>query len=434
MERSGRTLTSLGATSLLVASGLLSQGAVVAQDDSSLPDLSGVELTLLIHPTLYGAIGGDEGVVREFQDATGASVEVVTADINEYIERARLEFVTGSGRFDVIAMENSHLSSGVLDGLLDLGPYIAEAPAEWDYDDFPESLKDPVTDDAGKVSGIPFRFAANALYYRPSVFEEAGIEVPETFDEVIEASQALKDATGMTPWMARGVPVDIVHDWLAFLYGSGGRVLSEDGQTCMLTEEPGVAATTFFRTMFEQRLVPEDLFAVTRDESIARMQRGDVAAGIYYAPYWGRMVNPEESEVVGDLAYALQPTTEGVEPGKTRAAGWYMSAAKDSSDPDAAWALVEFITSPENLLRGALEWANAPVRLSTYADPTFVEQFPVAGVWSDALAASITDPAVDGWPQMVDILSEELVAGVRGDKSPEDAMTAACSRIDEVNA
>jgi multiple sugar transport system substrate-binding protein len=432
MQRSRRTVTTLAATALLV-SGLAGQSAVSAQDDAGAADYSDVDLTLLIHPTLYGAIGGDEGLVREFQDATGATISVVTADVNEYIERARLEFATGSGRFDVIAMENSHLSPQVLDGLLDLAPYIAETTDEWAYDDFPQSLKDPVTDDAGKVSGVPFRFAANALYYRPSLFEDAGIALPKTFDEVISASQALK-AAGINPWMARGVPVDIVHDWLAFLYGSGGRVLADDLETCTLTDEAGVAATTFFQTMFEQGLVPEDLFAVTRDESIARMQRGDVAAGIYYGPYWGRMINPEESEVADDMAFALQPTAEGVEPGKTRAAGWYMSAAKDSDQPDAAWDLVEFITSPENLLRGALDWANAPVRLSTYADPTFLEKFPVAGVWSDAIAASVTDPAVEGWPQMVDILSEELVGAVRGDKTPADAMAAACSRIEAVNS
>jgi multiple sugar transport system substrate-binding protein len=421
----------LVAAAMLVASSVVT-GPVGAQDGS--PDLSGTRVTLLIHPTLYGAIGGDEGIVKEFQDATGATVEVVTADINEYIAQARLEFAAGSGRYDVIAMENSHLSGDVLAELADLAPFIEAAPAGWAYDDFPESLKDPVTDDTGKVSGIPFRFAANAFYYRPSLFEAAGVAAPATFDEMLAVGQALKEAGDVTPFMARGVPVDIVHDWLALLYGHGGQVLSDDFSTCVLTEEPGIAATTLFGTLFEQGLIPEDLFAVTRDEYIARMQRGDAAAGIYYAPYWGRMVNPEESQVVDDMGYALQPVAEGVEPGRTRAAGWYMAVADDSQNKDAAWALVETITSPENLLRGALEWANAPVRLSTYADAAFVELFPVAGVWSDALAASVTDPAVPGWPRMVDILGEELVAAIRGDKTPDEAMAAACQRIDEVNA
>lgn len=394
-------------------------------------DLTGTEVTLLIHPTLYEAAGGDGGLVAEFQEMTGAEVTVVTAGVTEYIERAMVEFSTGSGRFDVIAMENSHLNDEVVPHLLDLSPYVAETGDEWDYEDFPASLRDPVTKDDGKLIGIPYRFAANALYYRQDLFDEAGVEAPTSLDEVVEVSEAVLETTGTTPWIQRGAAEEIVHDWLNFFYGYGGDILSEDRSSCQVNSEAGVQAADLYRELFEGGLVPDDLFAITRDDYIARMQRGEVAAGVYYAPYWGRLVD-EESQVADDMAFALQPTGPDVEPGRTRAAGWYLSVAQDSKNADAAWQLVEFITSPENLLRGALEWSNAPVRLSTYEAPEFVEQFPVAEVWADALAASVQDPAVEGMPQIVDILSEELVAIVRGDTPSQEGLDAACDRIDAV--
>jgi multiple sugar transport system substrate-binding protein len=395
-------------------------------------DLSDTQLTLLIHPTLYAAMGGDEGLVAEFREETGATIDVVTADVAEYIERAMVEFATGSGRFDVIAMENSHLSEEVLPHLHDLSPYIEAAPADWDYEDFPASLRDPVTLEDGSVIGIPYRFAANAMYYRADLFEEAGVEAPETFDEMLAVAREVEDATGVTPWVQRGVDEEITHDWLNFLYGYGGQVLTDDLQQCAIASDAGVAATELFRELYEESLVPDDLFSITRDDYIARMQRGDVAAGIYYAPYWGNLVDADESDVADDMAFALQPTGDGVEPGRTRAAGWYLSIADDSQNPAAAWDLVQFITNEENLLRGALDWANAPVRLSTYEHPDFVERFPVAEVWSEALEASVLDPAVPGTPQIVDIISEEVVGDVRGDRSASEAMDAACQRIDEV--
>lgn len=393
------------------------------------PDFSGVELTLLMHPTLYAAAGGDEGLVAEFQEMTGARVNVVTADITEYLERAMLEFATGSGRFDVLNVENSHMSELVRPHLLDISSYIAQTGPEWNYEDFPSSLREPVTEN-GRVIGIPYRFASNALYYRADLFEQAGVEPPTTFDEMIEVATRVREDTGITPWVQRGVAEEIVHDWLNFLYGHGGQILSDDHQSCAVSSAEGVAATEFFRYIYDEGLVPDDLFSITRDDYIARMQRGDVAAGIYFGPYWGRLVDPADSQVAEDMAYALQPVAPGVTPGRTRAAGWYLSVAEDSRNPDAAWALVEYITSPENLLRGALDWANAPVRLSTYANPDFVERFPVAEIWSDALAASAVDPAVPAMPQIVDILSDELVAAVRGDKTAADAMNSACQRIE----
>lgn len=402
-------------------------------DDSvSGGEFEGEEITLLIHPTLFAAAGGEEGLVPEFEDMTGADVEVVTAGVNEYIAAAMVEFAAGTGRYDVIAMENSHLSDEAKSHLLDVAPYIAETSEEWNYDDFPESLKAPVTDDAGTVVGIPYRFAANALYYRADLFEEAGVEVPTTFDEMLAVGEAVKAATGVTPWVQRGLAEEIVHDWLNFFYGHGGQMLSDDNSSCMVNSDAGIAAAEFYRELLANELVPTDLLSISRDDYIARMQRGEVAAGVYFAPYWGRLVDPEESTVSDQMAYALQPTAPGVEPGRTRAAGWYLSVSGDTQSPDASWALVEYITSSENLLRGALEWANAPVRLSTYADPSFVEQFPVAEIWSQALAASAVDPAVPGMPEIVDILSEQIASIVRGEKSAQEGLDAACEGINSV--
>lgn len=88
-------------------------------------EFSGVELALLIHPTLYAATGDDGGLVAEFEEMTGATVEVVTAPIGEHLERSMAEFASGSGRFDVINMQGQDLHADITPFLLDLGPYVA---------------------------------------------------------------------------------------------------------------------------------------------------------------------------------------------------------------------------------------------------------------------------------------------------------------------
>jgi ABC-type glycerol-3-phosphate transport system substrate-binding protein len=51
----------------------------------------------------------------------------------------------------------------------------------------------------GATYGIPFQFAVEGIWYRPSLFEQAGITAePTTMDELNDAVQALKDA-GITP-------------------------------------------------------------------------------------------------------------------------------------------------------------------------------------------------------------------------------------------
>ncbi|MFR3124541.1 MAG: ABC transporter substrate-binding protein [Coprococcus phoceensis] len=71
------------------------------------------------------------------------------------------------------------------DLILDLTPYL-EADQEW-KDSLMESQMVNYTLDDGMVYGIPFRLDAKLFFYNIDQFEEAGVEVPTTFDELIEA-------------------------------------------------------------------------------------------------------------------------------------------------------------------------------------------------------------------------------------------------------
>ena len=82
------------------------------------------------------------------------------------------------------------------DLILDLTPYL-EADQEW-KDSLMESQMVNYTLDDGMVYGIPFRLDAKLFFYNIDQFEEAGVEVPTTFDELIEACKKLQDA-GLTP-------------------------------------------------------------------------------------------------------------------------------------------------------------------------------------------------------------------------------------------
>lgn len=50
----------------------------------------------------------------------------------------------------------------------------------------------------GKVYAVPYSIIYNTMVYNKNVFEEYGLEVPETFDEFLDVCQTLKD-NGITP-------------------------------------------------------------------------------------------------------------------------------------------------------------------------------------------------------------------------------------------
>lgn len=75
---------------LLLASLLFAAGRPEAKVESVTDDFTGKTVTLLIHPTLYKAAGGDEGIKKEFEAETGATVQVVLAPSPEHIEKSEL--------------------------------------------------------------------------------------------------------------------------------------------------------------------------------------------------------------------------------------------------------------------------------------------------------------------------------------------------------
>lgn len=74
--------------------------------------------------------------------------------------------------------------------VLDLTPYI-EADTEWK--DSISSVFWDYVDMYDMHVGVPFRFSLSVMEYNKAIFEECGIEVPETFSELKEVCQVLKD-------------------------------------------------------------------------------------------------------------------------------------------------------------------------------------------------------------------------------------------------
>ena len=73
--------------------------------------------------------------------------------------------------------------------ILDLNPYL-EADPEW-ADSLIESQMINYTNADGMVYGIPFRLDAKVMFYNIDQFEEAGCEIPKTWDELAAVAQTL---------------------------------------------------------------------------------------------------------------------------------------------------------------------------------------------------------------------------------------------------
>ena len=154
--------------------------------------------------------GGDGGAVTISGPETGAEADGFQAALDVFSEESGIE-VTYSGSRDfesqvTVAAEGDNLPDigvipqpGLIARLADSITPVPQDTLDANESDYDPYLWELVTID-GDVMGVPNKGDVKSLvWYSPSVFEENGYEIPETWDVLMDLLVTMK-ADGITPW------------------------------------------------------------------------------------------------------------------------------------------------------------------------------------------------------------------------------------------
>jgi len=392
-------------------------------------NFNGKTITLLIHPTLYQAAGGDNGIVKEFEKKTGSTVNVVKATSPEHIEKAMLDFISKTGAYDVINIGASELSPEFCNNFVPLDDYIAANP-DYDFKDFVEGVA-VVGKYNGKQIAVPYRTAQLLTYYRSDLFLAKGLKVPDDWDKVYDVAKALSlDTNGdgkidVYGFAAAGkAPAELAHAWLNPFYGYGGVFIQENGRSGF-NSEAGIKAAKLWARLYQDGIFPADFFAWGRDEMITAMAQGRLAFGHFTASYYGNFFS-DGIITRNQIGFAPLPKN------KNRANGWYLAINKYSKNPDLAWDLIMALTNKENSLREATLWSNSPARISTYKNEKYRALWPQADEMLIATDNCVSEPPSKNISLMFEAISEEVTYIMQGSKTAEKGMADLASRVDEL--
>jgi len=110
-----------------------------------------------------------------------------------------------------------------------------------------------------KVNGVwrafPYSYTSNTFIYRTDYFKEAGVAVPKTWDEFIEAGKKLK-AYGKPIGQALGHSFgDPPTFWYPWLWAWGGKEVLEDGKTVAIESDATLLAVEKAVELFDTGLI-----------------------------------------------------------------------------------------------------------------------------------------------------------------------------------
>jgi ABC-type glycerol-3-phosphate transport system substrate-binding protein len=174
-------------------------GAEPSDDDELEPDPEAEEIEGeggAGRVTIAGPETGSEadGFTASFSALPNQDIEIVYSGSRDFETQIRVA-AEGGNMPDIGVIPQPGLVADLADEIVP----VASATLDAYQDQYDSYLWDLVTD-GSRVLGIPNKGDVKSLvWYSPSVFDENGYEIPETFDELLELQTQMRD-DGITPW------------------------------------------------------------------------------------------------------------------------------------------------------------------------------------------------------------------------------------------
>lgn len=169
----------------------------------------------------------------------------------------------------------------------------------------------------GKTMAVAMMVNTQHLMYRDDILSDLGLDVPTTYDDVLAAAKAIKDA-GVVDYPVGATMKsgwNIAQDFNNMFAGYGGQFFNADNTTTV-NSEAGVKALEMMKALTEY-MDPEYLVS---DSTYVQQQfqQGKIAMANLWSSRAAAMDDVAESQVVGKVKMAAAPTAmEGGAPATT---------------------------------------------------------------------------------------------------------------------
>ncbi|MEE4120773.1 MAG: extracellular solute-binding protein [Paracoccaceae bacterium] len=271
----------------------------------------------------------------------------------------------------------------------------------------------------GQTMAVAMMVNTQHLMYRSDIFEELGLDVPTTYDEVLEVAAAIEEA-GVVDYplgMTISSGWNMAQDFVNMFVGYGGWFYDDAGQPTVNTEA-GVNALEMMKALTEfadpEVLVSDSTYVQQQ------FQQGRIAMANLWASRGAAMDDEGESQVVGLVGAAAAPrATEDGPPATTL---WWdgIVIARNISDEEA-----------EAAFRLAMEGLDTEMVQGSNDEAIWlIEGYQPSRLAEGAIATATAQPVPPSYPStsqmglMHTALGNELPAYFTGERDAEATLAA----------
>jgi multiple sugar transport system substrate-binding protein len=378
--------------------------------------------------TLPGSMLGAEGIVLRSQLArfmtAHPDIRVVqrpTPDAADQRHQLYVQWLNaGASQPDILQLDAIWTPEFAAAGwILDLDRF---HPATADF--FPATIVENQW--KGRLFALPWFVDVGMLYWRTDLMAAA----PTTFAELERIATRAKADRGLRYGLVwQGARYEgLVTVFTEYLGAYGGSIL--EGGRVMVSSPAAVRALTAMRDqIYRDGIVPSSVLTWHEEESRFAFQNGETVFMRNWPYAYALMLDSAASRVAGHYGIAPMPGAPGGKP--TAALGGAQLAINANSDhPEAAWAVIDFLTQPEQMIERAKVVGQFPTRAALYGEPALARALAVPTAQARlVIEHAVPRPVTPVYTQLSDILQIDLHRALTRQMEPAAALAHAAREM-----
>jgi len=313
-----------------------------------------------------------------------------------------------------------------LGSLLPLDSWLENSPRKSEID---SAMFDSMKLD-GHILSVPLATNNAAIFYRPSLFEQAGVaKLPQTWNELKGVAKILtKDTNDDQRLDQHGIFLSLgkgewnIFTWLPFIFSAGGDLL-KDGQPDLVN--PGaIAALQLGADLVESGTAV--LSPPERGYEIDNFIAGKVAMQVT-GPWTLAQLKST------DIDYGVFPIPKANQPAAVIGGENLFVFKTDSKREQASLRFLEYVLSEDFQTEWALKTGYLPVNIKSQqsqAYQDFVESNPVVQVFLDQMQWAKSRPIIPQYNRLSENLGRAIEATLLGKQTPEEALKRSQQRLE----
>lgn len=376
-----------------------------------------------VQTIVFWAMGREGELVQqllpEFEQAhPGMRVKVQQIPWSAAHEKL-LTAYAGGNLPDVVQLGSTWLAEFVAIGALQpLDERLAASSLPMD-DYYPAALELNRLD--GALYGLPWYVDTRVLFYRKDLLAKAGVtQTPTTWPQWLKALRKVQ--TDKRAEYALLLPMNEWELPAALAWQANADLLRDGGRYGNFRSAPVRSAFGFYLSLYQNCLTP-----VQSSSQISNIHQ-EFARG-YFAAFvtgpWnvGELRHRLPPAMQSLWATAPLPAQQGNEPGLSLAGGASLALSRHARHPEAAWALLEYLSQPEQQIRFYKLTGDLPPRRSSWADPSLAED-PALDAFRRQLPHMRAAPQVPEWERIAVKIAYYAEQAVRGAMTQEEALNS----------